>query len=176
MNPQSEQIAGALQEVVGDIESFLSQWLRKAQTELESAEIGSGGAALRKRLHDFQEEKKQWDAKRRHELTEIEQKANQLAEAWLRLEIEQRQILQSQDKPRSNRRELTPPPTPTLDCPQAENDWHAPSAPSPEPNRRTTNSIDQSQPSQPSAMRSLGDAVRQFEQLKREIAFTRASS
>ncbi len=50
---------------------------------------------LQRRIKEFQLEQQRWDSQRTTEQQLLEQKARQLTEAWLRLESEQRALLQS---------------------------------------------------------------------------------
>ena len=110
---RAQEIVDALQAVVCDLESFMTSWLGRVQQDLASINVSSEGGALKQRLQIFQEEKKQWEAKRQRELEEIEHKSNQLTDAWLKLEAEQRQLLQMQQRQRTPKRESVPPSIPT---------------------------------------------------------------
>ena len=160
-----------------DIETFLSQWLGKIQDELATMDATAGSASVRRRFQALQDEKKRWEAKRQRELDEIEQKAGQLTDAWLKLESEQRQLLKLQER-RGSRRETTSATATQVEAsPEpARTSAPAPAAPSSGPSRRTNNSVATNQKSSNGAMKTLSEAVRQFEQLRREIELTRAST
>lgn len=204
---RSQAIAEELQSVMGDVESFLSQWLHKIQDELSTMDSTMGDATVRRRYQALQEEKKRWEAKRQRELEEIEQKASQLTNAWLNLESEQRQLLQQQER-RGQRRDSSPTPAPPLQATASEipvestrvapaltasvSSSPAPSdtgvgaasaaavapvatAPAAGPARRPSHGVP-TRPRSGGPLRTFNDAVRQFEQLRREIEFTRAST
>jgi hypothetical protein len=196
---QPRQVINAFQTVVADVESFLSEWTVKVQRELASLDLTDGDQALRQRRQALQEERKRWEAKRQRELDEIEHKANQLTEAWLRLEDEQRRLLQTQDKQRAARRDAPPallspaplspaplspaplPPATLPPAPLAHISRSASAQVNPDEIRsgsreRPTSAIGTGRRCPGGAVRSISDAVRQFEQLRREIEFTRAST
>ncbi len=81
--------------LIADVESFLDDWLQRLdQLQAVSA---TPDAHLRKRIHDFELDKSQWEAKRKRETREIHEKAEELTKAWLRLEEEERRFLQIRD-------------------------------------------------------------------------------
>ena len=84
-----------LQHLMTDVESFLGDWLQRL--EQLNASTPAPDAGLRKRMQEFEQEKIQWDAKRKRETQDIHDKAEELGKAWLRLEQEQRRFLQIRD-------------------------------------------------------------------------------
>ncbi|MEM1068170.1 MAG: hypothetical protein AAGI63_04685 [Planctomycetota bacterium] len=128
-------------------------------------------------------------------MEEIEQKASHLTQAWLKLETEQRQLLRMQER-RGGRREVAAQPaqqaTQASATQSAANQQPAasrrpsaahtescpapPEAPASAPAPRSDNGIGASQRRSGGAIQYISDAVRQFEQLRREIEFTRAST
>lgn len=169
---KSEDLMGVLHSVVCDVETFVSDWLRRAQCELAVTDASAGNETLQRRFEGLQAEKRQWEAKRQCELDAIEHKANQLTEAWLKLEAEQRELLKPQDKKHRSRRPETAEPTQVVVHDLSPQSAEPPSPPS----RRTTNSIEAVKRSHSDSIRSMNDSVRQFQQLRREIEMTRAAT
>jgi hypothetical protein len=63
---------------------------------------GSQSTTLQQREHDlalriaqFEQQRQQWDLERQHLLTDIQQQASQLRDAWLRLENERRDLMKA---------------------------------------------------------------------------------
>lgn len=168
----SEDVVGVLHRVVCDVETFMSDWLRRAQCELAASDPIAGKETLRRGFQGLQAEKRQWEAKRQCELQAIEHKANQLTEAWLKLEAEQRELSKPKDKQHRSRRPETAEPTQVIVHDLGPQSAEPPS----QPTRRTTNSIEAAKRSHSGSMRSMNDSVRQFQQLRREIEMTRAAT
>ncbi|MGB0599156.1 MAG: hypothetical protein ACPGLY_20930 [Rubripirellula sp.] len=168
----SEEVVGVLHSVVCDVETFMSDWLRRAQCELAVTDPIAGNETLRRRFQGFQAEKRQWEAKRQCELEAIEHKANQLTEAWLKLEAEQRESLKPQDRKHRSRRSETVEPTQVIVHDLSPQSAEPPS----QPTRRTTNSIEAAKQKHSGSIDSMNDSVRQFQQLRREIEMTRAAT
>lgn len=90
-----EEIVDALQTLVSDVDGFLSCWFQRLdQCVQESEPRTAGDAALKKRYSEFQNEKVRWERQREVEQQQIREQAEQLTDAWLRLEEEQRRFLQ----------------------------------------------------------------------------------
>ncbi|MDG2223540.1 MAG: hypothetical protein P8L85_19315 [Rubripirellula sp.] len=179
-SPNSIDAVDALHSVVCDVEAFMTDWLERAQCELAGVDTSAGNATLRRGFQGLQAEKRQWEAKRRCELEAIEEKANQLTDAWLKLESEQRQLLKNQDRQRGPRRQATAEPVRmTVQEPvrmTVQEQSSPPAEPARQPIRRTTNSIDAEKRNCNRSIRSVNDSVRQFQQLRREIEMTRAAT
>ena len=91
-------IAEALDDVISDIDRFLSLWFKRLSHNADSFQAAAKpDERLRRRMQDFEQEKLRWKAKRHSEQRRIQEKAEQLTEAWLRLEAEQRRFLQIKD-------------------------------------------------------------------------------
>ncbi len=96
-----DQIVDALQTIVSDVDAFLSNWFRRLDQCVESCPSGATpDAILQRRIEDFQNEKTRWEAQRNSDERHIQEQAQQLTEAWLRLEDEQRKFLQMKDPQR----------------------------------------------------------------------------
>lgn len=160
-----------LELLMADVESFLGDWLQRME-QLHSASA-TPDAALRDRMHELELEKSQWEAKRTRETRDIHEKAEELTKAWLRLEEEQRRFLQIRDARAQGNRipladsQLREPVVGTepASIPQSS------SGRSPVPVATEESSIRRSSPLQ--GQRAGASAVRQFEQLRREIQSSR---
>lgn len=93
-----EDFVNELQTIVADIDTFLSRWLERIHADKDSMATRSPSEALQQRMDEFLEERRGWEAKRDFELRKIEENTNQLTEAWLRLESEQRRFLQTKNQ------------------------------------------------------------------------------
>lgn len=93
-----ERILEAIQEVVADVGAFLSDWVHRVDQRAASrCEPVTPDALLRERMEEFQSMKSYWEAKRTSEEQRLKEKADQLTAAWLRLEDEQRAMLQARE-------------------------------------------------------------------------------
>jgi hypothetical protein len=93
-----ELILEAIQHVVADVGTFLSDWVRRVDQRAASrCEPVTPDALLRERMEEFQSMKSYWEAKRTSEEQRLKEKADQLTAAWLRLEDEQRAMLQTRE-------------------------------------------------------------------------------
>ncbi len=169
-----EEIVDALQTIVSDADAFLSNWFRRLEQCVESCDPRTTPEAiLQKRLDDFQNEKNLWEAKRKSDERAIQEKAEQLTEAWLRLEQEQRRFLQMNDPQRHAGSErgstngVASRPA-QEDSPAASDVEAAFAEPSPSGDARPTHQPE-SFPNAP----ARDSAVRQFQQLRREIESSR---
>lgn len=169
--------------VMADVESFLEDWLRRL--DQLHAIAPSPDAVLRGRIREFELDRSQWEAKRNRETQDIHEKAAELTNAWLRLEEEQRSFLRSRDsKPHLGRtntadavshdadRSNHEPVTETAPADESVSTDHRTPAtaerrtavvqdPQEEPITRRTSPLQ--------GQRARAPAVRQFEQLRREI-------
>lgn len=108
-----DAIMEALQGVIGDVDTFLSDWCHRiGQKVSERDRTAMPEDKLRRCIGEFQKEKSLWEAKRDAEEQRIEEKAAQLSEAWLRLEAEQRALLQMKDSHSGSRDRSAGPPEP----------------------------------------------------------------
>ena len=161
-----DEIFDALQDVISDVDTFMAGWCKRFDQVVSSCaspaavEANPADANLHDRIKDFQQEQAKWEAKRKLEAERIQEQADQLTEAWLRLETEQRRFLQMKE-----------------------------SHPLATPERRTdaveqTRDRDRSAIDQQSTRRSVTPnanplreaAVRQFQRLRREIESSRPNS
>lgn len=192
-----EDALDAIQDVVEDVDQYVLEWFKRLNDGLAVADAPAAAMTdreLRARIKDFREEKRQWEAKREVEQHELQEKMRQLTDAWLRLEDEQRLLLQRRESTGSNKEKPTtrtsfrPEQTPALAHGTEEaafqdqqraavksestarriNDSIAP------PTRpRPTGSDRDVSPSASKAITPNDAAVRQFQQLKREIESSR---
>jgi hypothetical protein len=152
-----------------DIESFLTDWMERL--ERLNLQPMTADALVRGRLRELEQEKTQWESKRKRELQEIHEKAEELSKAWLRLEQEQRRFLQTRDSQWHNSRPLADD--------AVEQD--APESCDMELASQTvcavaTGGPEEPKPRRPSPIhthRTRTSAIRQFEQLRREIESSR---
>lgn len=87
-----------LQSIITDVEEFLTDWAQRLdQCAATFQPDTSADAVLQKRVQEFKNAKSVWEAKRLAEERRIQEKANELTQAWLRLEDEQRALLQMKD-------------------------------------------------------------------------------
>ena len=157
--------------VMTDVESFFVDWLGRVE-KLQTLS-SKPDKRLRKRIHDFEIEKSQWEAKRKRESQDIHEKAEELTKAWLRLEQEQRRFLQTREvssrggrpsnvdiQTRAHAGE-----TPASEEQETPRPMPSAAAAAPETNPR--------RPSPLQGQRASASAAGQFEQLRREIETSR---
>ncbi|TWT83804.1 hypothetical protein CA13_52750 [Planctomycetes bacterium CA13] len=99
---ESEMVVAAaveeLQVVVSDVDQFLSCWLdRLSDTVVSHQPLPTTDPQLRKRIKDFQRQQAEWDNQRQCEELEIQRKLDEITQAWLHLEAEQRKLLQAKE-------------------------------------------------------------------------------
>ena len=93
-----ELILEAIQDVVADVGAFLSDWVQRVdQRAAARCKQVTPDALLREQMEEFQSMKSYWEAKRTAEEQRLKEKADQLTAAWIRLEDEQRAILQTRE-------------------------------------------------------------------------------
>jgi hypothetical protein len=93
-----ELILESIQGVVADVGEFLTDWVHRVDQRAASrCEPVTPDALLRERMEEFHSMKNYWEAKRKSEEQRLKEKADQLTAAWLRLEDEQRAILQTKE-------------------------------------------------------------------------------
>jgi hypothetical protein len=94
-NATTDDPLHSLQEVVDDIEVYLSNWMEQIEFEILSSQCSlSPDILLKKRLADFQTEKRQWEEIRSRQAKQAREQVEHLTAAWLQLEKEQRRFLQ----------------------------------------------------------------------------------
>ena len=84
-----ESIDQGLEQVIGDVNRFLSDFC--LQVEVEASSLGAEGEQnLQSQTEALKIERELWEARRAREEQRIKDKSDQLTAAWLRLEEEQR--------------------------------------------------------------------------------------
>jgi chromosome segregation ATPase len=92
----AEAILDALQDVITDIDQFMFDWMRRFdRCAQQTAATEKPNEQLRQRIKEFQAHQRQWESQRQAEQDQLTANANQLTDAWLRLEAEQRALLQT---------------------------------------------------------------------------------
>jgi hypothetical protein len=164
-----DQIVDALQTIVSDVDAFVSNWFRRLDQCVESCQPGTTpDAILQKRIQDFQNDKTRWEAQRKSDERQIQEQAQQLTEAWLRLEDEQRKFLQMKDPQRPVGNGLGPLAKPLFDLADGS---HANDV---EPTKNEPSTASSTKPAESFLRtRARDSAIRQFQQLRREIESTR---
>jgi len=112
-NDTPDAIANALLDVVDDVEKFLSDYVKRLLIDGDNQPSQNWSGAddstvadatwnrvesVNKSDMDFEQEKNRWEQQRILQESEIQLKFEQLTEAWLRLEEEQRLFLQIKDQ------------------------------------------------------------------------------
>ena len=175
----SSNPADQLRVVMDGVESFLTDWLQRIEQLNEMA--ATPDAFIRKRIHELEQERMQWEAKRNRETNEIHEKAEELTKAWLRLEQEQRRFVQvhdsqSRDSESSRKREMPE------EIPAKRRDDAETQAAPRSSVKRSSVAIESAQtltdtrsrlPSPLQGTKAGALAIEQFEQLRREIEFSR---
>ena len=96
-----EPIADAtdeLRKIASDIQEYMGKWVVRSRRVMEHAsESMHGDVGFSHQRQKFEEQQHKWEAKRQREMDEIAEKAEELAAAWLRLESEQRLFLQMKE-------------------------------------------------------------------------------
>ena len=169
-----EEIVEQLQNIVSDVDAFLSNWLRRPPQCAESFDpTTTADVILQKRFKELQHEKILLEAKRKSDERQLQEKAQQLTQAWLQLEEEQRKFLQMKDPQRPAGHELgltssvanrpadaTSPAATAVNAPRTELSLSGETVASTQ-----TESVPKAQ--------TRDFAVRQFQQLRREIESSR---
>ena len=92
------EVAIVLQVIVSDVEAFVSDWFKRlTQSVVSPMLVPTTNQQLLKHIDDFQTKKRQWEERKTHAEEEIREKLEQISEAWLRLEAEQRRFLQTKE-------------------------------------------------------------------------------
>lgn len=93
-----EMVFHAVQDVVADVADFLSDWMRRFDQHLtDHAMTSTPDAVLRQQMEEFELVRQSWEAKRQAEERRLRESTDQITEAWLRLEDEQRMLLQMRE-------------------------------------------------------------------------------
>lgn len=85
----------AIDALIDDIHRFLADWQGRVNTELRSLRSSPPDAQVSQlRITAFEQQKRQWELHRARESQLIREQSDQLTNAWLQLEAEQRRLLQ----------------------------------------------------------------------------------
>lgn len=158
--------------VMGEIETFFAAWMQRLE-QLNSVEQRPDERVEKMRL-ELEEEKRRWEARRVRESQDIHDKAEELAKAWLRLEEEERRFLQSRE---SRQVASRPAGSETARADRPPVDKVIAAQPEPETPQPTIHhsgdgpTLRRANMQQASPLRE--SAIRQFEQLRREIQTSR---
>jgi hypothetical protein len=163
---QFPDLLETLESLVDDLESFLSDWMLSAEHATILSEAAAAPEhALRKRIHAFEMQKRQWELARKHEAKLARQRCEELTEAWLQLEAEQQRF--------SQLKQLSPP----MAAAAARGEFRGEFAEGPDPITRATTANERkgggAAPAAPARLSgsvpSTAAAVQQFQRLRREI-------
>jgi hypothetical protein len=91
--PKLHQNAEKLRNVAQQVESFLVRQIDRLQRELEEAESLGDREELERMAEEFRQMQQKWDLERQQERSRLQEDSERLAEAWQRLEAEQREVL-----------------------------------------------------------------------------------
>lgn len=168
-------VLDALQMILADVDAFMSAWFQRLEQQFVLCEVPTtANELLNERVEEFQQRKSQWDSKRKREEQQIQEKVEQLTEAWLRLETEQRRFLQIKETHVPANSDTTQRDSTGLTMPQANNDSKL----------EQSFSVDRGSINANTAAYNLADqghrsreaAVRQFQRLRQEIESSRPNS
>lgn len=168
-SPTYDDVAFALQAIVSDVDVFVSDWFKRLkQAVVLPAQVPTTNQQLLKLIDNFQREKRQWEDDQTAAEEEIQKKVEEISEAWLRLEAEQRRFLQTKETYASNlpehraaRESLENPGTSELTTSKTSDG-------------RCLNEQPQRSPLlDTNVKRSAKDTVQQFQRLRREIESNR---
>jgi len=92
----AEAILESLQEVISDIDRFMVDWMQRANRCADQLHPErKPDEQLRLQVKEFLTQQRQWESQQKAEQEQLAANAEQLTEAWLRLEAEQRALLQA---------------------------------------------------------------------------------
>lgn len=90
--------AVSLPQIARDIETFFDNWSPRMQQLLDRCrDLAEREEEVRQAEEGLKEQRRAWDAQRQREDEEINETVQQLTDAWLRLESEQRALLRAQE-------------------------------------------------------------------------------
>lgn len=182
--------ADELRRIAADIQDYMGKWVLRSRRVIGQAnESAHSEFGLSTQLQKFEENQHKWETKRQREMDEIAEKGEELAAAWQKLESEQRQFLQMKDSLQYRTNQLhTVLPANTTEANVALHaaEVRTPSTPSVQHSSPATASV-QTPPCTPQVAPRLpaniayaaaspaggharDAAIRQFEQLRREVA------
>jgi len=167
------EIVDALQAMLSDVDGFMVDWFQRLNQQLVACDtVFSPDQKVRQQSERLRREQNEWNLKRDREDEQIQEKFQQLTDAWLRLESEQRKFLQLKNARASVSGESPPQhalaqnalaqATESIDARAT----HSPAvAVKPIPTQSVPGSPDRQSP-EPS---SSEHAIRQFQRLRQEI-------
>jgi hypothetical protein len=163
--------------IVADVNRFLIDWIdRFEKCASEAAGSQQPDEMLKRQIQEFESCHASWEVQRQTEQASLEETAQQLTEAWLRLEDEQRALLQSGASPQVGNLAsptMIQPRAGDLQLPTTEQkpgiDQAAGVAPPPAVVDRSPLPVANVRVSLPQDVLPRDVALRQFEKLKNEI-------
>jgi hypothetical protein len=174
---KARENVASIQRIVADVNRFLIDWIERFEKcASEAAGSQQPDEMLKLQIQEFESCHASWEVQRQAEQASLEQTAQQLTEAWLRLEDEQRALLQSGASPQVGNLA-----SPTMIQPRAGNlqlptteqkpgiDHAAGVAPPPAVVDRSPLPVANVRVSLPQDVLPRDVALRQFEKLKNEI-------
>lgn len=153
--------AANLGEIAAEIETFLGRWISRLEGVLaQYGDSATGDRTLATQIAEFEEEQRRWNEYRQQEMQQMQETADQLTAAWERLENEQRRLLEAQENlhQRNWERDLAAPAQPG-----------AARTPATQSGATGAKSFGDPEPSGDAAPLTHDLAVRQFQQLRRQI-------
>ncbi|QDT08167.1 hypothetical protein [Planctomycetes bacterium K23_9] len=173
----SHDIVESLHALTRDLETFVAQWSRRLDHAIESSQpVPLDDHGLQKRAEQLQLEKRQWESEQAAEQQVAKERIEQLTQAWLQLESEQRSFLQ-------------------IKATQHGSNSHAADANNPSTNRSNVSSVSNSLSKSIAPLSTLSsmspsinstasqsptggsdNAAQQFKRLRREIDSNRSNS
>lgn len=95
---RNRDIEDSMERIFDDVEAFLGRWMNRFGGVLEQfrtlaereQDLASREVTLEQSKSDFKQQRQRWAAQRDDELALLQQQVEELTEAWLRLENEQR--------------------------------------------------------------------------------------
>lgn len=89
-----------IQSILNDMDDFLLGWFDRLQRDIDASDNHKAAeSGLNQRLEGFSQRMQVWQAKKEAEERRLTEQSEQLTEAWLRLESEQRMLLQMKEQP-----------------------------------------------------------------------------
>ena len=90
--------ADELRQIAADIETYLGKWVVRSRRVIEHGlRSTTSDVAMSTQVQKFEELKRKWETQRQREMDQIAEKSDELTAAWLKLESEQRQFVQTKE-------------------------------------------------------------------------------
>lgn len=177
-NAVAREVIDRLQGILSHVDGFLADWLERYEAAAEPAPAITApsmtdtaavpappntapDSVLARRIAQFESDKRHWQAQRDSETERLNEKFQQLTEGWLHLETERRALLQAQQTQRSRR--------PPAAAEVTETVVNRPNVAVP-----AANPLPQAVANKGVGSEVFGgDAVQQFQQLRRQIDSSR---